>query len=105
MAFAALDTFTRKPLIHELDPSGSALCRRFEDGDGFTAVGDAVTCPDCRRQQADPEACASRSARYGTRCAGRRGHGGLHHSEVFGVAHAWTDEESPRLATDLLRVR
>ncbi len=105
MASAALETVTRKPLIHEFDPSGSTLCGHFQEGDGFTAVSDAVTCPDCRRLQADPGACASRSVRWGARCAGRRGHGGLHHAEVFGVAHAWTDDESPKLATDLLRVR
>lgn len=105
MALAHATRFSSRPVIHEFNPSGSALCRCWEEGDGLTAVSDAVTCPECRCAQADPQACPSRSRRHRVRCSGQRGHGGLHHAEVYGVAHAWTDHQSPKLATDLLRVK
>ncbi len=90
-----------RPLIHEFLAPRMPPCGSWHEGDGITAVADAVTCPECRQRQAAAGACPSRRRRDGKRCAGHLGHGGLHHAETYGVTHVWTDEDSPTLATDL----
>lgn len=88
-------------LIHEFPVQGTEPCGSIAEHDGFTARADAVTCPECRARQELAGACPSRSARYGWRCAGKNGHGGLHHADMHGRAYAWTDASSPELAIDL----
>ncbi len=94
-------------LIHEFVDAGPRMrsCPRWRAGDGLTAFTDGVTCPHCRDRRSDPAVCSSRSVRYGRRCAGKRGHGGLHHAEAHGTMYVWTDDASPELALDLLAAR
>lgn len=94
-------------LIHEFRGScdRSRLCAGWQEGDGLTARGDAVTCPRCRARQAAPDACTSSSPRLRRRCADRSGHGGPHHAEVFGVCYAWADDGAPERAVPLAATR
>src|SRR5512133_3161922 len=94
-----------RPLIHELLSDDIRHCGNWHDGDGVTAVADAVTCPACRQRQTSAEACPSRRTTDGKRCAGRRGHDGLHHAEAYDVLYLWTDDNSPKLSTQLRLVR
>ena len=55
---------------------------------------------DRRNSEREDAQCPSVSLR-GKRCSGRRGHGGLHSTEIDGVLYAWSDESSPDLAIDL----
>jgi hypothetical protein len=94
-----------RPVIHEFLSHDVEPCGNWHDGDGLTAVADAVTCPECRKRRENPNLCPSRRAKDGKRCAGRRGHDGLHHAEAYDVLYFWTDDDSPELPTDLLRAR
>ena len=94
-----------RPVIHEFLSHDVQPCGDWRDGDGLTAVADAVTCPACRKRQENPSSCSSRRAKDGKRCAGRRGHGGLHHAEMYDVIYLWTDDDSPRRVTDLILPR
>ena len=94
-----------RPVIHEFLSLDLPPCENWHDGDGLTAFADAVTCPACHQRLVDAEGCPSRRRKDGKRCAGRRGHDGLHHIVAYDVLYLWTDDDAPKAVTHLRVVR